>query len=183
MDAAQILKQMKKMYDNGGNEDIRPDILTYNSVLYAIAKDKSSVNCGAKIRLVEVLLKRMKEGKEGEFIKPDIFSYNAVLTAYMESMESDAATKVRELLPHMIDRGIDPDLKSYTICINVLAKSTRKGAARKAQESLDTLEQRYRDGSEHLKPDLRCYNSGTCKYILLYHSQILKSTCTKDDYR
>jgi len=167
MNASQILEEMKKMYDDGGNEDIRPDILTYNSVLYAIAKEKASINRTArssqhesdKVRRVEMLLKRMEEGKEGDTIKPDIFSYNAVLTAYMESMESEAATKARKLLQHMTDRGIEPDLKSYTICINVLGKSTKKGAACEAQELLETLEQRYKDGCEHLKPDLRCYNS------------------------
>ena len=122
-----------------GNDDIRPDLFSYNSVLYAIAKEKTSGTGGANttssrggggavnVQRAESLLKRMEDGVEGDTIRPDVVSYNAVLTAYAESRELDAERKTRDMLHRMAERGVDPDLRDYTICINVLGKSSRKG--------------------------------------------------------
>lgn len=173
--AFQILNKMKSLYEEGGNENVRPDLITYNAVLNAIAKEENTT--GTKrvnddiVERAEALLQKMEEGEEGDHIIPDVFSYNAVLTTFVNSSIHDAATKAEKMLEHMADRDVQPDLVSYTICINTLSKSKAPGAAQNAEDLLRLLEENYASGSEALKPDVTCYNSGKCnKNSLSYGS-------------
>ena len=162
--AMDILQKMKTLYETGGNKNLRPDLITYNAVLHCISKEenvlgtkKVSNDIGNR---AEALLTRMEDGEEGNDIRPDIFSYNAVLSAYMNSGNSDAASKSQKMLLRMSSKDIEPDLLSYTICINALSKSKITGSAHKAEDLLRVLESAYDGGCEALKPDVKCYNSG-----------------------
>ena len=161
--AFQILNKMKTLYE-GGNVNVRPDLITYNAVLNAIAKEENATGVRRVnediIERAETLLKRMENGDEGEHIIPDVFSYNAVLTAFMNSSVHDAATKAKKMLENMVERDVQPDLVSYTICINTLSKSKVPWAAQSAHDLLNLLEENYENGCEALKPDVTCYNSG-----------------------
>lgn len=162
--AIEILNKMKSLYEEGGNYDARPDLITYNAVLHAISKEENSQGT-KKVKSdigerAEALLRRMEDGEEGDYISPDIFSYNAVLSAYMNSATFDAAAKTQRLLQQMREKDVQPDLLSYTICINTLSKSRVKGSAQKAEDLLRLLEAEYANGCEELKPDVKCYNSG-----------------------
>ena len=158
--AIEILDKMKKLYEEGGNDDVRPDIITYNAVLHAIAKertDKKGEDTGVR---AEVFLQRLEQGKEGDNIFPDIVSYNTVLSAHMNSGAPDSATKMQNILDRMISFNIEPDKRSYTMCIHALSQSSKEDSAQKAEDFLNYMEESYAAGQKHLKPDLKCYNCG-----------------------
>ncbi len=164
-EAMQILDKMKEFYESGRNIEARPDLVTYNSVLNAMAKEansndsKQNRNDNDNHERAERLLRRMEEGKEGDHIVPDLISYNTVLSAYMNSNSGTAATEAQNLLQRMVEHDIEPDLLSYTMCINALAKSKADGSGRKAEDLLNVMENAYADGNTSLKPDMICYNS------------------------
>jgi len=164
--AMEMLDTMKTVYRDGSNEQARPDVVTYNAVLNAIANDSRSTQSKRNWtesdigKRAESLLSNMEDGTEGENIVPDLVSYNSVLSAYMNSNTKEAASRTQDLMQRMLENDIEPDLLSYTICINTLAKSKLKGSAQKAEDLLRILEQAYAEGNTSLKPDVKCYNSG-----------------------
>jgi hypothetical protein len=173
IEAVEVLDKMKRLYEEGGNNDVRPDIITYNAVLHAIAKertDKKDEDTGAR---AEMLLQRLEQGEEGDGLLPDIVSYNTVLSAHMNSFAPDAATKMQNILDRMISFNIEPDLRSYTMCIHALSKSSRKGSAQKAEDFLRYMEESYEGGQKHLKPDIKCYNGGKF-FVMAFHSNFME---------
>jgi hypothetical protein len=164
--AMEMLDTMETLYRDGSNEQARPDVVTYNAVLNAIANDSRSTQSKRNWtesdigKRAELLLSNMEDGAEGENIVPDLVSYNSVLSAYMNSNTKEAASRTQDLMQRMVEHDIEPDLLSYTICINTLAKSKLKGSAQKAEDLLRILEQAYAEGNTSLKPDVKCFNSG-----------------------
>ena len=167
--AMEMLDTMKQIYRDGSNEQARPDLVSYNAVLNAIAKESNTSQSKRNWtesdigRRAESLLSQMEDGKEGEHIVPDLVSFNSVLSAYMNSNTKEADFKTQKLMQHMVEKDIEPDILSYTICINTLAKSKVKGSAQKAEDLLNVLELAYAEGNVSLKPDVKCYNSGKSK--------------------
>ena len=164
-EALQILDKMKKLYLEGNNDDVRPDIVTFNAVLNAIANERITNKKEETGARAEELLQRLEQGKEGKDIVPDIVSYNSVLSAYAKSSSPDASFKMQNILDRMRSFNIEPDLKSFTICINTLSKNNGDGSAQKAEEFLKYLEDCYAAGKNHLKPDVACYNAGELGFI------------------
>ena len=75
--ALEILKRMEFMESSKNSVGVKPDIVSYNSVLNAFAKSKQPI-------AAQKLLEKMEEIYDARIsnIKPDIYSYNIVMGAW-----------------------------------------------------------------------------------------------------
>ncbi len=157
-----LLNAMLKQYDATGDPDVRPDGITFNSVMHAIANSDRADGPQRAMRLLE----RMKA--MGGRTKPDIISYNSVLNAFAKSGGTRSASRAEEML-HKLENSYDesrkktstswdvcPDLYSYNIVISAWANC---GNANRAVALLDRMAHRTKEGTANLSPDATTYNS------------------------
>ena len=150
---------MIELYEEG-NDDVRPDDVTFNSVIHNVANSDEPDAPKRANRLLE----RMEQSHEEGVIvsKPDIISYNSVLNAFAKSSRPGAAKDAEEMLENLeksFDAGvwnIEPDVYSYNIVIGAWGK---RGEAHKAVALLDRMISRSMEGRAVIKPDTTTYNS------------------------
>lgn len=129
--AKKLLKQMEDSFDNG-NTTVRPDKVTFNTVIYALSK--SSLQGSAEE--AEALLERMeamyKEGRAE--LKPTPTTYTTVINAWANSRDPRKATRARKILNTMIegykagDVNLKPDVKAFTSVISACSRIDLKHA-------------------------------------------------------
>ena len=155
-----ILQKMKEHYNDGDNDLIQPDIISYNAVLNAFAKEKTnfSKRRNNSCERADTLLVSMENGLESKDIVPNLISYNAVLLAYSNNEIPDVE-RMNSILNRMIEKEVEPNLLTYTIFIKTFSRIKKVGHAQKAEDLLRALEWKYENGQVNLKPDLVCYNS------------------------
>ena len=151
--AIQLLTSIKQ------NEEIQPNITSYNLVLEAISKSSDS-NAGL---LAEEILNDIKN--DGSVI-PDVATYTNIINAYANSDE--AIDKVESLLHECIqnfkDNGNDDDNNNlepnkilYTSMINTYAKTNHH---EKAIELLKEMHELHNSQTyKFIKPDIISYNA------------------------
>jgi len=158
--AERLLRRMQNLYKDG-NVDVKPDTITYNSVLDAWVSTKKfegSVYTSPKdeedrryaIQSAERILREMedvyeKEGKAGGVI-PDVISYNILMDAFGKSEEDGSAERAEEILRSMEEKyasghydHLRPSNISFNICINAYAKSGESGAASRAESLIKRM--------------------------------------------
>ena len=143
-----------------GSVDVRPDDVTYNSVIHNVANSNVPDSPHRARRLLEQMKKSYESGIIG--VEPNIITYNSVLDAFAKSGRAESAKMAEELLFNIeesSDRGvsdIEPDLYSYNIVINAWGS---RGVATKAVHILDHLTSRSIEGRTSLTADVTTYNS------------------------
>ncbi len=177
---------MLERYEATGDPDVRPDDVTFNTVMHAIANDIGNGDRADAPRRAMRLLERMeamyesgsffKGGKGGA--KPDIISYNSVLNAFAKCGGPRSARRAEEMLDELEDsydksrdgmegggrsslssssmRNVCPDVYSYNIVISAWANC---GQADRAVALLDRMAHRTKEGKARLIPDATTYNS------------------------
>jgi hypothetical protein len=128
---------------------IRPDLLSYNIVLKAYAKEQAKIRSKSD----NLLLSR-----QHRFDKSSISNKEST---------SLPCHKAEKLLKQMEENGNDhsslrilPDRISYTCVIDALSSSFESDAPFKAEVILNRMEQLYRDTrKEYIRPDTIAYNS------------------------
>ena len=165
---------MLERYDATGDPDVRPDDVTFNSVIHAISNDpKDRVDAPRRaMRLLEMMESMSLGGGGGT--KPNIISYNSVLNAFAKSGGGpQSARRAEEMLNRLEDsydksrRGegkggdgaapskVCPDVYSYNIVISAWANC---GNADRAVALLDRMTHRTKGGAD-LNQDATTYNS------------------------
>jgi hypothetical protein len=110
--AEAILKQMEFLSDSRHEDRLKPNTVTYNSVIKAWSRTSGKGNSWAKDpdadapRRAEALLERMQlrsSQNNGPFCqcRPDTVTYNSVLFAWANSNAPEAAIKIQELFGQM----------------------------------------------------------------------------------
>ncbi len=127
--AEQLLDQMESMY-RAGDESVKPNVLTYNSMLSAWAR--SNTKC-AHWKAKAVLQKMWKLYEAGDkSVKPDTTAYNTLISAVSKSHCEDKAQKALRVLREMEilyrnggddNRNVRPNEISYTSVLNSCAYS------------------------------------------------------------
>ena len=158
-----ILRSMQNLYI-AGDENMKPDLMVYNSVLNVISKEKDHKNSldskESTAEIAESLLREMEDG-QNEGICPDVLSYNPVLTAWMNNAHSPTAAidNIERLMHEMDEKRIRPNLLTYTIYLNTFANFKTYEYAERAETILHKMEKDYITGKSLIQPDVKCYNS------------------------
>jgi hypothetical protein len=109
-----LLKELRERYAHG-EIHVRPDYITYTSVIKAWA------NHGHDMRASEVLQLMINDYNEGNSTaKPDLQCFNSVLAAFSRSEQFDAPERAIAFFENMqsLSRdgylSVDPDIISYS---------------------------------------------------------------------
>ena len=182
-----LLKEMEDGYKEDPQHYPRPDIITYNTVLKAMA-DGTEDNA----IYAEGLLERIERmGEINAEYRPDTYSYTSVISAYGRSDASNKASKALELLKRLLDsfekssKEAQPSVHAFNAALNACAfarpTTTRTrhhllSAHRSHQSSIGTFEiceSIYKLLLQHSKPDSTSYGTmlRACSVLLPQGSQ------------
>mmetsp|Transcript_9236 Transcript_9236/g.11643 ORF Transcript_9236/g.11643 Transcript_9236/m.11643 type:complete len:919 (+) Transcript_9236:141-2897(+) len=171
--AEEVLHIMEELYKSTNDEKIRPDHISFSSVLHAYARaaryDQSAANTAEKIlmRMVKEQKARVEKGIKDDPIV-NVWCFNAVLNAYAAQGAGLRAILVLKLMEDMADRdgndSVRPDRYSYNTVLKALANSKEKGSIGKALQILDTMEEMSAKGYLDIKPDGISYNTVILAY-------------------
>jgi hypothetical protein len=159
----EILRQME------ASTHAKPDLISYNTHLHALAMHASAARPGLAAR-AEELLQNLERGYEnGEVpFRPNLFTYNLAIEAVCRIQDATSEVRSACLLKQLIKReDIEPDTFSFNQILNVLSKSSREGSAAQAESLL-----RYMDGAcdagvhENARPNAASYASVIAAYAL-----------------
>ena len=134
-----------------GNDDCRPDTMTFNCVLDALAK--SNDRTGWAVQKAEQILREMKE-----FGTPDAHTWTTLLSCFMRQKPSMAEKFLRQL-EEGEEAGSIP-VSVYNVMLNGYAHAGNVKAA------LDLLE-KLEGSSSELRPDVVSYNTVLSAYARL----------------
>ena len=166
----ETVEDILAMMESSQDENLRPDIVTYATVIDCFTK------CGERnLERADELL-RFVEGtfRNGdEMLKPNAVFYSAVLQAWAKTGTIEGAEKAEKLLQRNIalySQGNDY-AKPHTIVFNAvmdaIARSNMVSAGPRAEELLDEMESLYQSGDEDMRPSKRSFNA----VILAYRNQ------------
>ena len=126
MTARNLLEDME-IACSKGDTSACPDLVTYNTVIYALSKSSRLGNAEEAEKLLEKMKKLYSEGKAN--LKPTPTTYTAVMTAWGRSKHPKQAEYANRMLKAMIkayeagDMSLRPDVKAFTTAINVCART------------------------------------------------------------
>lgn len=152
-----VLRMMLKR-SKEGEERLRPNRFSYNSVIGAWSRSRSSAAPMQAFKVLQLLL-------EDKTVKPDAFSFNQVLNCFSRSQQRGAAITCETLLADWhkaYDRGLvsaKPGCIAYTTVISAWARSVETGGADRAEQILRFMEDRAAAGDKHLAPNTLTYNT------------------------
>jgi pentatricopeptide repeat protein len=137
--ALNILEDMISRY-RGGFDPIRPDKISYSSVMDALAKSGDVMRCQ---KIFDMMERDYKEGNKSA--KPDIVAYNTLVHAWSNSGMEDAPDQAQKVLDIVEMKFVSGELEegsnvvTYNTLIGCWAKSKRKDAAEQALNILQGM--------------------------------------------
>ena len=162
--AHDILKLMSEMYkkDNGNNICIRPDVITYTSVINAFAQKGDFDGASAIFKM------QVNDFKQEQNLKarPNVYTFNAMINACSKSNRDDLPEIAEKLLSTInnwystgeIEEG--PNDITYNSVINCWSKSKREEAPERVLGILKTMVSGYNDdGNKDVRPSAITYSS------------------------
>jgi len=164
--AKATLAQMEELSLTSPNNHVKPDIVSYCSVLNALANVAHEEAGAAK--KAEAILTRMhrkyhSDSNKKNAVKPNTRCFNIVLKSHANSREpgsGDRALLVLELMQDMATKGgnadVVPDTFSYNTVLKALGNCRQ---AKKAHEVLERMENEFENGDHHVRPDTISYNT------------------------
>ncbi|KAL9187799.1 hypothetical protein ACHAXT_006177 [Thalassiosira profunda] len=152
--AHQLLQRMEDAL-NKGDTSLKPELLSYNTVLDAFSMEGDA-------RSAESLLNQM--AKRGD-VKPDAHSYSAVITAWSRSEDkANGARRAEELFDDIEGRYAagETDFRAsaevYNALINCWAKSGERKALYRVTQLLSLMEELgLQGGDRDVTPNSRTY--------------------------
>ncbi|CAB9525801.1 Pentatricopeptide repeat-containing protein [Seminavis robusta] len=161
--AERCLDELEKDWKASKDESVKPDIISYSSVM------KAHANVGDINRTREVLHRCIEEYRNGnETAKPDIRAFNHVLLAIARGARGrnlgagKLADDVFQQIHEYHQAGIIdelPDKTSYDITMSCWANSGSKHAGEEAEKILHTMEEMASKGRPKLEPDTVSYST------------------------
>jgi len=166
--ALAILKEMIEVFQQDGNSCIRPDSVTYNSVMNAFARRGDFEGASA------VFSMQTNDFKEqgNTMAKPDAYTFSTMINACSRSNRRGVTEAAGKLLATMNDwhaRGDleqGPSIVTYNAVIHCFSKSNTPDAPDRTRTILETMISRYNnEGSKNtdddnvVRPNAITYNS------------------------
>ena len=174
--AQEMLQRMKERYQRTMDESIRPDDVTYGTVLHALAQAGMALEAESILDSLEddynaFIDQSSKADQLGiipesdSVILPGLTIYNSVLNAWANSFQRNAAERSESLLNrmkvlHQTGRNctVDPDMISLSTVMKCHAQSKSKEGTERAEELLDQAIAMYHQGNWKVKPDAIMFN-------------------------
>lgn len=153
--AERILHEVEDIYQQTGNPAMKPDVVTYTSLVTAWANSNRR-GYGAN-RAEEILNRMIMAGCE-----PNTVTFNAVLKAWCRSAEMDASERALDIFKRMEMEHAkgNPNVKSdritFNTLIHTLAKSGKSKHLQRAEELLEIMETSKEEG---VSPNSFSYNT------------------------
>jgi pentatricopeptide repeat protein len=157
-----ILNTMISKYkeDDGNQQAVRPDTITYAAVMDAYARQGDVDGTNTVFKMMQ---KDYNSGNKNA--KPNIKSYTILIDAWSKSNNHDAPKEASSLLMEMIDLYNKGDLEespgtaTYNAVINCWSKSTnRPNASSHALDILKTMIIQYKeDCNKKIRPNVVTY--------------------------
>jgi Asp-tRNA(Asn)/Glu-tRNA(Gln) amidotransferase C subunit len=161
--AEEILEWMDRLY-RSGNQDVRPDTITFNAVLDAWARSGDRMAAHRAEQILDHMDELYRAGNHG--VKPDTYTYNTLINAHAKSSEKGSAARAEHVLQVMKQRYLDgdndfkPNTRTHTSVIDAWAKSGEKGAAKRAEQILNNMISSFEaNGDVDIKPNVHTANA------------------------
>jgi len=162
----ELFEEIKKLYEETGEKDFRPDGMLYGAVLGAISKAKSKDD--SSLRQALQLLDTMETSHdEGEIESgPNRYAYTNLLHAISQSRIAGGTLLAEGLVQRMDNRSrqmndesIRPDTHAYTTLIQIFSGSGQPDAVQRAQKWFRQMENQYEEGDSLSKPNKVTYTA------------------------
>lgn len=167
--ARSLLEKMKKLYDDTGDKEVRPDAATVTTVIDAYAR----VGLSKSASKADALLSDMKKMN---YAPPNFRTYTAVATAWAKTPSDDRSLdRVKELVKEMEEvnadmeantkgdipraKSVKPNTRTYTTLISAWAKSQEPTKAQEALKILKKMRTMAEGGDMDVKPSVYTYNA------------------------
>lgn len=156
--AMALLERMERLYESGKLVGAKPDIVSYNSVLDALAKSGGGRESA---RLAEEMLDDLEElynsrrqrrrnrsagavvGAASSLdIRPDVYSYNIVIGAWANCGYANRAVSLLDRMTRQANKGrtsLRPDATTYNSVLHAWSQSSDRNAAVKALGLLEIM--------------------------------------------
>eukprot|EP00978_Attheya_sp_CCMP212_P031796 scaffold121532_cov61-Attheya_sp.AAC.1 len=160
--AEAFLRVMKAAYEKSGDVSMRPNVVTFTSVIDAWSKSKSRDAPQRAEALKDEMIYMYESGAYPD-VKPSRVTYNALINTWAKSQERGAAQNAERVLNEMIERfdagdtDLQPNAISYTSVVEAYAQSRDKGSIDKAERIIRHMEQLYDAGNVSVKPNATTY--------------------------
>lgn len=151
--AEALLDRMLALYNDTGDKDFKPTVVTGNAVISAWAKSENENSA----ERAEAVFKRLKD-----FCEPDTYSYNSVINAHAKRGEGLIAKRLLRQMEDACNNGRTeacPDRVTYNTVIYALSKSSRRGSAQEAEELLEQMKSLEKEGRSEFKPTPTTYTT------------------------
>jgi len=153
--------EKKQLMHQQGFEDLRPNTITYSTVIDAWSKSGVK-GAGDK---AETILNKMQEKYEAgdENVKPDIRSFGAVLNCWAKEGNGPRAeailTHIEQLMHQQGFEHLRPNTIIYSTVIDAWANSRNDIGVTKVEAILDRMKQMKKQGYDNSAPSVITYNS------------------------
>jgi pentatricopeptide repeat protein len=153
-------KLLSQMEENANNDNMKPNGVSYNTVMKALAQNLKPSASSA--RRIEAMLDSMEllplSGKTG--IELNSTPYNICIDAWGKSGSKDSIVRAEQILTRMYEmseklntKAILPCTISYTAIINALSKSGNRNAPQHAERLIEEMI------GKNVSPGTMTYNS------------------------
>jgi len=159
-EAQVLLQQMKDRYNNNKNIDVKPDEVTYGSVLHALAQ------AGMGYEAEDILLSLEDDmDRDANAIIPSLTIYNSVLNAWANSHQHNAPWRAESILERMKiltstkkNIHVEPDSISLSTVMMCYSRSKTRKGAEQGEQLLNEAIDMYSKGNTRMKPDSIMFN-------------------------
>ena len=170
--ALEYVREMHRVHERYGNERVRPDVVTYTTLIAAFSRSHSHSAIGWARKLFAEMKRRHREDGDVR-LKPNVFTYSAMIAAMSKSRDDDAPLVAQGLLDEMHrlvqeeeDESLRPTTVTYNAVISTWARSSDPNAPFKAHavlQEMKTLSLRNANKDATMaalvRPDVVSYNT------------------------
>lgn len=142
--AEAILMKMEEDYEKTRDESLRPNAISYVTLIDAFARKDPSTAAGRAQKTVDRMIRLYAKGLG--HARPSRIVFNTLVNSWSRSNDPDAGLKAEKILQWMEaqyeagDDYVKPDEITFCNVLNAWANNARDGGAERAQQLLDHME-------------------------------------------
>jgi hypothetical protein len=158
-----LLKEHPKCLEMG----IRPNTITYNTLLKCISHSKEKIAGKIAVRVLNEMEQLEQTGNKE--VAPCVQSYTLAITACLQNNPDLAET----LMKRMNKRGIAPNIVTYNVILKYWSRQQSRRAAERAEQILSELKTLAQTNPQ-VTPDVFTYNTVITAWIQAGSTQSTK---------
>ena len=150
-DSRQTVKAMG-VFNLMESQNIKPDVVSYTSLILALSRTKQSDKCEIVLKLFEKMKKQERDGDK--FAKPTEYTYNAVIWSLGWSSDPKMLEQAERLLHECEQDEVQRNFRMYTSLMSGWMRHLRP---EKVEALFEEMKVGYTSGNEALKPAPETY--------------------------